>query len=583
MDYQEEGDPSADILVTAGPSTASNGREPNKTQEDGDWQTVLTLRQRKEQAKQKQNQTKGSGQVSGELRATYQTAGTSPFTKKTPIYKKLPPLPEEDFKVIVRPHKGLAIRDFTSPPTSQSRYQSERRPGSRRPVRQGDTRPGSGNRTCHLKFIADSSQHPKPRAPAVLSRQCASAVAAAAGMSQDDVIDAVDMTPEEIIDWREKFVYSDTKRPSPTSPSTLKTRPQVSHDLPRPPPLPAAEYKIILRVHGGVNCANIHPVSLRDIVIKSTGLSAAATSLDRLRANEINNTIIISTPCMDRADRYLKIATLTIMDKSYEVSTHVADPKNSCRGIIKLPASLVEGNVLVKLRDSNPTIKILAARRMGSTDSILVTFEGSKVPFYIDYLRTDLRCRPYRQKVEACARCRQLGHRQDVCPNVTICLCPKCGTPDPPEDHSCTPTCIICNGTHETGSSECRLRYKPRTPPPAPPETKLTLLARNNIQASNQHPGQEKPQSNSGRKNSATAAQVLASKQAWPPLTPRNEERPPINHTKVSWAGVVSHNSSSSLDADNSLIKYLLNQNEILKAEIKQLKAMLHPPPHRNQ
>ncbi|KAH7965382.1 hypothetical protein HPB49_006786 [Dermacentor silvarum] len=62
MDYQEEGDPSAGILVTAGPSTASNGREPNKTQEDGDSHTVLTLRQRKEQAKQKKNQTKGSGQ-----------------------------------------------------------------------------------------------------------------------------------------------------------------------------------------------------------------------------------------------------------------------------------------------------------------------------------------------------------------------------------------------------------------------------------------------------------------------------------------------------------------------------------------
>ncbi|KAH7959999.1 hypothetical protein HPB49_016065 [Dermacentor silvarum] len=105
------------------------------------------------------------------------------------------------------------------------------------------------------------------------------------------------------------------------------------------------------------------------------------------------------------------------MDKSYEVSTHVADPKNSCRGSIKLPASLVEGNVLVKLRDSNPTIKILAARKMGSTNSILVTFEGSKVPFYIDYLHTDLRCRSYRQKVEACAKCRQLGHHQDVCPN----------------------------------------------------------------------------------------------------------------------------------------------------------------------
>ncbi|KAH7960739.1 hypothetical protein HPB49_022708 [Dermacentor silvarum] len=268
------------------------------------------------------------------------------------------------------------------------------------------------------------------------SRQCASAVAATADMSQDDVVDAVDMTPEEILVWREKFVYSDTKRPSPTSPSTLKTRPQVSDILPRPPSLPATEYKMIIRVDGGVNCANIHQVSLRGIVIKSAGLPAAATSLDRLRANEINNTIIISTPCMDRADRYLKIATLTNWARATRSPRTWQIPKNTCRGIIKLPASLVEGNLLVKLRDSNRTIKILAARRMGSTDSILVTFEGSKAPFYIDYLRTVLRYRPYGQKVEACATCWQLGHGQDVCPNVTICLCPKCGTPDPPEDHS---------------------------------------------------------------------------------------------------------------------------------------------------
>ncbi|KAH7945247.1 hypothetical protein HPB49_008660 [Dermacentor silvarum] len=143
--------------------------------------------------------------------------------------------------------------------------------------------------------------------------------------------------------------------------------------------------------------------------------------------------------------------------------------------------------------------------------TIYGTFHTSAVQEDVDSLRW------------VCRVPKWLGHRQDVCPNVTICICPKCGTPDPPEDHSCTPTCITCNGTHETGSSECRLRYKPRTPPPAPPETKLTLLARNNIQASNQHPGQEKPQSSSGRKNSATVAQVQSSKQALPPPTSRNE------------------------------------------------------------
>ncbi|KAH7987774.1 hypothetical protein HPB52_025545 [Rhipicephalus sanguineus] len=204
---------------------------------------------------------------------------------------------------------------------------------------------------------------------------------------------------------------------------------------------------------------------------------------------------------MDRADRYLKIAT--------QVSTHVADPKNSCKGIIKLPASLVEGNVLANLRESNPAINILTARRMGTTDFILVTFEGLREGFYIDYLRTDLRCRPYRQKVEACTKCRQLGHRKDVCPNATTALCPKCGTPDPPEDHSCTPTCIICNGAHGTCSSECRLRYKPpRTPPPTPPETKPHFRPR----------ALPKPPANALDKRSRRAALVTRPLQQQPSL-----------------------------------------------------------------
>ncbi|KAH7972976.1 hypothetical protein HPB52_019811 [Rhipicephalus sanguineus] len=185
---------------------------------------------------------------------------------------------------------------------------------------------------------------------------------------------------------------------------------------------------------------------------------------------------------------------------------------------------------------------------MDTTDFILVTFEGLRVPFYIDYLGTDLRCRPYRQKVESCTKCRQLGHRQDVCPNATTALCPKCGTPDPPEDHSCTPTCIICNGAHETGSSECRLRYKPpRTPPPTPPETKPALPAKSTTQATGQRPGQEKPQSSPGHKNPATAAQPPSSKQAGPPPTPRNQERPPVDPTTRTTQRLPTKQSGSGI------------------------------------
>ncbi|KAH7951454.1 hypothetical protein HPB52_009359 [Rhipicephalus sanguineus] len=308
-------------------------------------------------------------------------------------------------------------------------------------------------------------------------------------MSQIGVADSVDMTPEEIIDRREKFVHSGAKKPLPTSPSTLTSRPQV-----------------ILRVRGGVNCASIHLVSLRDIVIKSTGLSAAAASLDRLRANEINNTIIISTPCMDRADRYLKIATITIMDKSYDVSTH---------GIIKLPASLVEGNVLANLRESNPAINILTAPRMGTTDFILVAFEGLRI-----------------------SAAGHIGKKWKRVLSADSLATVKTSVPARPQlsapnaEHQ-IPTCIICNGAHETGSSECRLHYKPpRTPPPATPEAKLALPAKRTTQATSQRPGQEKPQSSPGRKNPATAAQPPSPKQAWhsaDSTQPRDTTRRPNN------------------------------------------------------
>ncbi|KAH7936156.1 hypothetical protein HPB52_019217 [Rhipicephalus sanguineus] len=135
-------------------------------------------------------------------------------------------------------------------------------------------------------------------------------------MSQIGFADSIDMTPGAIIDWRQTFVHSGAKKPSLTSPRTSTSRPHVGHILPRPLPLPAAEYKVILRVRGGVNCSSIHPATLRDIVIKSTGLSPVAASQGRLWGNEIINTIIMSTPSMDRADHYLKIAIIAIKDKS---------------------------------------------------------------------------------------------------------------------------------------------------------------------------------------------------------------------------------------------------------------------------
>ncbi|XP_070392363.1 uncharacterized protein [Dermacentor albipictus] len=264
--------------------------------------------------------------------------------------------------------------------------------------------------------------------------------------------------------WREIHDNLSKQRQHPSPPAY----PAVAHRTqsraePKPPPLPRSDYKIILRVRGGLNCAGIHACILRQVILKAAGLPITdRTSSDQIRVNTINNTVLISTPDMERADLYHNIQSLQFNGNPYEVATHVADPIDTCRGCIHLPPDYSEDDIASTLRRCNPTLIIGGARRLGNTETIMVIFQGKIIPFYVNYDGCSLRCRPFRQKVEACTRCRGIGHRQDVCTSATDTLCPKCGMKDAPMDHECDPICVVCNGNHQTGSSLCKQRFKPR-------------------------------------------------------------------------------------------------------------------------
>ncbi|KAH6922555.1 hypothetical protein HPB50_015557 [Hyalomma asiaticum] len=85
-----------------------------------------------------------------------------------------------------------------------------------------------------------------------------------------------------------------------------------------------------------------------------------------------------------------------------------------------------------------------------------------------------LRCKPFRQRMEACTRCWMVGHPPDVCPTHKEETCHKCGIVTPLPDHLCIPKCVLCSGRHETGSVQCALRYKPKLPVPKVDKTPPT-------------------------------------------------------------------------------------------------------------
>ncbi|KAL3224339.1 hypothetical protein MRX96_049526 [Rhipicephalus microplus] len=74
---------------------------------------------------------------------------------------------------------------------------------------------------------------------------------------------------------------------------------------PKPPPLPDADYKVILRIRGGLDCTKLHPCVLRQLVLKAVGLPIS--SPDQIRVNPTSHTVLPSevpssrTPSLNRS------------------------------------------------------------------------------------------------------------------------------------------------------------------------------------------------------------------------------------------------------------------------------------------
>ncbi|KAL1443708.1 hypothetical protein MTO96_030210 [Rhipicephalus appendiculatus] len=76
---------------------------------DDAWQTVLTLRQNKQQARQRERGTDLTGSIS---------PGKPHHQRRQTI--KLPPFSKEDLKIIIRPHRRLLFKTISKPALTEA-------------------------------------------------------------------------------------------------------------------------------------------------------------------------------------------------------------------------------------------------------------------------------------------------------------------------------------------------------------------------------------------------------------------------------------------------------------------------------
>ncbi|KAL1477586.1 hypothetical protein MTO96_035621 [Rhipicephalus appendiculatus] len=120
-----------------------------------------------------------------------------------------------------------------------------------------------------------------------------------------------------------------------------------------------------------------------------------------------------------------------------------------------------ECQIQANLRIRTQNVEIIHARMLGDSKTAVITFYGTFVPKYVYYQGGELACYPYKNTVQVCKICQQVGHRTDVCPQPELHVCKICGTLEPTDGHECTPHCATCGEDHLTRDRSCRQRLKP--------------------------------------------------------------------------------------------------------------------------
>ncbi|KAM7311206.1 hypothetical protein ISCGN_008113 [Ixodes scapularis] len=302
-------------------------------------------------------------------------------------------------------------------------------------------------------------------------------------------------------------------------------------------------------------------VSIKPLLPRlKTHLSSVSTAFT-MHLLDKANTISVRTVSKQLAETLEKITEVDIGGQAVSVQVFRTYGTAYCKGVIYDIYSKEEDpqdNVL-NLELESEKIQVVAARRLGKSNTAMLTFDGEKTPRSVLYGNRYMRVFPFKPKAVTCGNCHRLGHKPDICPNAAVC--PICGTQhlastDPAQGPGCPDSTPYCQG--------CRKKGHLGTDRKCPTWQETNKRMREDVKKFRE---QHKQQQQQQQQETATGA-----------------VKTPVPPSGTLWAdrvkhGIVAPPPSPSSQAE---IQELRNTCNYFKAELDRLKAIVQAQQEEN-
>ncbi|KAH8025806.1 hypothetical protein HPB51_012128 [Rhipicephalus microplus] len=118
---------------------------------------------------------------------------------------------------------------------------------------------------------------------------------------------------------------------TPSEPALGQSWPKTR--LLRLPPLPAEDYKLAIRPHGGLNLSKVSPKTFLLAVAHPANMRSEKPDI-KLRVDENQNVVTISTSSEHIATALGQITKITVHAATYDITAYDIAPDNSCKGVV---------------------------------------------------------------------------------------------------------------------------------------------------------------------------------------------------------------------------------------------------------